>query len=177
MSYRWFLQKRILHVTISRYLLCFPLNPGRYHVFPGCGCKGLLTGLASFPRTLLLYIKVPGPGVELVPQQWLEPLHQHQILNLLCHKGTPKVILLKYESNHISPLLKTLHWLLNCSPWPIMAHEVWALPPSSTSKDYSAVQGFPSVTQRYEAFASHAWACLIPVQMLPPQKDLSWATL
>ena len=41
----------------------------------------------------LWHVKVPGPGIELAPQQRPEPLQwqwwQCGILNLLCHKGTP----------------------------------------------------------------------------------------
>ena len=39
----------------------------------------------------LWHAKVPGPGMEPAPQQWLEPLQwQHQLFNLLHHKGTPE---------------------------------------------------------------------------------------
>ena len=36
------------------------------------------------------HVEIPGPRIKSVPQQWSEPLQwQCQVLNLLCHKGTP----------------------------------------------------------------------------------------
>ena len=37
------------------------------------------------------HVEIPRPGIKLVPQQGPKPLQwQHLILNLLCHKGTPR---------------------------------------------------------------------------------------
>ena len=43
------------------------------------------------------HVQVPRPGTEPTPQQWPKLLQwQHQILNLLCHKGTPGFPFLKH---------------------------------------------------------------------------------
>ena len=55
------------------------------------GLKGLgFFGLILF-WLLPWHAEGPGPGIEPKPQQWPKLLQwQHQILNWLCHKGTPK---------------------------------------------------------------------------------------
>ena len=45
-------------------------------------------------RPWLQHVEIPGPGLELTPQQQPQPLQwQHWVLNPLCHKGTPLMIL------------------------------------------------------------------------------------
>lgn len=46
-----------------------------------------LGGMGSTPMA----VDVPGPGIELAPQQQPKPLQwQRPILNTLCHKGAPR---------------------------------------------------------------------------------------
>ena len=65
----------------------------------------------------LWHVGVPGPRIKPVPQQWPKPLQwHHQILNLLCHKGTPKSVIFTSTSiySHFFCLQSPLHFKLYC---------------------------------------------------------------
>ena len=65
-----------------------------------CSNLGNLVEHLTFKCFLFLFLavpvacEIPGPGIESAPQQWPGQLQwQHQILNQMCHKGTPKHLL------------------------------------------------------------------------------------
>ena len=69
-------------------------NPQMPHKWQTCKQalpRGRISGLlCNFFWPLPQYVEVPGPGIEPVPQQPHKPLWwQRQVLNSLCHKGTP----------------------------------------------------------------------------------------
>ena len=69
----------------------------------------------SSPATHSMW-KFPGQGINMT-KQWTEPSQWHQLLNLLCHKRTPKLyilILILYTSNLLK-YLKGCNHLYNDS--------------------------------------------------------------
>ena len=69
----------------------------------------------SSPATHSMW-KFPGQGINMT-KQWTEPSQWHQLLNLLCHKRTPKLyilILILYTSNLLK-YLKVCNHIYNDS--------------------------------------------------------------